>query len=66
MFRSNSTSSEASNFSIGIKYEMEDESQENRNYESTNFVYSQATQSVCVVKLVTTFSKFYMTLYEKF
>ena len=40
MFRSNSTSSEASNPSVGIQYEMEDESQENRNCESTDFVCS--------------------------
>ena len=40
MFRSNSTSSEASNPSVGIQYEMEDESQENRNCEFTDFVCS--------------------------
>ena len=40
MFCSNSTSSEASDPSVGIQYEMEDESQENRNYEFTDFVCS--------------------------
>ena len=40
MFRSNSTSSEASNPSVGIQYKIEDESQENRNCESTDFVCS--------------------------
>ena len=40
MFRSNSTSSEASDPSVGIQYEMEDESQEDRNCESTDFVCS--------------------------
>ena len=40
MFCSNSTSSEASDPSVGIQYEMEDESQENKNCESTDFVCS--------------------------
>ena len=40
MFHSNSTSSEASDPSVGIQYESEDEYQENRNCESTNFVCS--------------------------
>ena len=40
MFRSNSTSSEASDPSVGIQYEMEDESQEDRNCEFTDFVCS--------------------------
>ena len=37
---SNSTSSKASDPSVGIQYEMEYESQENRNYESTDFFCS--------------------------
>ena len=40
MFCSNSTPSEASNPSVGIQYEMEDESQENWNCESTDFICS--------------------------
>ena len=40
MFRSHSTSSEANDPSVGIQYEMEDESQENRNCESTDFICS--------------------------
>ena len=38
MSYSNSTSCKASDPSVEIQYAMEDESQENRNYESTDFV----------------------------
>mgnify|MGYP001795259410 CR=1 FL=1 len=38
MLHSNSTSSEASNPSVGIRYEIEYESQENRNCESTELL----------------------------
>ena len=40
VFRSNSTSSEACDPPVGIQYEMENESQENRICESTDFVWS--------------------------
>ena len=46
MFCCNSTSSEASDPSVGIQYEMEDESQENGNYESTDFVFSDTDADI--------------------
>ena len=48
MLRSNSTSSEASNPSVGIQYEMEDEYQENRNRESTDFVCSDTDAATLI------------------
>ena len=41
MLRSNSTSSEGNDPSVWIQYEMEDESQENRNCEPIDFVCSE-------------------------